>query len=84
MLAVPRAQVAAHGRQHLRIVVDDEKDGLVHDVRSGALVVGERQRDAELRPARLRLDGDLAVVVADEPPDDVEAQARCPAPPAWW
>ena len=30
LLPIPAAEVAAHGRQHLRIVVDDEDDGLVH------------------------------------------------------
>ena len=29
-LPVPRAEIAAHRREHLRIVVDDEEDGLVH------------------------------------------------------
>ena len=33
------------------------------------------QRDAELRAARRRLDFDLGVVVRDQPPDDVEAEA---------
>ena len=42
---------------------------------SGAVDLGERKRDAKLGSARARLDLDLAVVVADQAPDDVEAQA---------
>ncbi len=75
MLPVPGAEVAAHGGEHLRIVVHDEEDGLVQGVASGDVALGERQHDPKLRPARLRLDVDFAVVVADEAPDDVEAQA---------
>ncbi len=76
LLPVAGAQVAAHRGEHLRIVVDDEENGLVHDAPVGAVGLGDRQRDAKLRAARLRLDRDLAVVVLDEPADDVEAEAR--------
>ena len=41
-----------------------------------SLDVGDGQGDAELRSTRGRVDLDLGVVVADQAPDDIEAQPR--------
>ncbi len=51
-LAIARAEIAAHRREHLRVVVDDEDDGFVHDVAAGAPASAMRQRHAELASVR--------------------------------
>src|SRR5690242_10241960 len=53
-------------------------NGLFTNLASPLLLNGG-QRDAELRPSRPRLDGDLSVVVADQPPDDVEPEPHSAA-----
>ena len=47
-LPVPRAEIAAHRREHLRIVVNDKEDGLVHGASPGAVDLGERKGDPKL------------------------------------
>ena len=74
-LPVPRAEIAAHRREHLRIVVNDKEYGLVHGCppAPSASASGRETRNS-VRPGR-RLDLDLGIVVGDQAPDDVEAQA---------
>ena len=53
VLPVPRAQVASHRREHLRIVVDDEENRLVHALApgSGSPSIGSVTRNS-VRPGR--------------------------------
>ena len=73
-LPVPRAEIAAHRREHLRIVVNDEEDGLVHGCppAPSASASGRETRNS-VRPGAVST-LDLGVVVADQAPDDIEAE----------
>ena len=83
-LAVAGAQVAPHRGEHLRVVVDDQEHGLVHDRLSVAPVSASRQRrrgtpcvPAPTRPRSRRR-------CASPAGGRCRGRGRCPGPRAWW
>ena len=72
LLPVPGAQVAPHRREHLRVVVHDQENGLVHDRPSEPSAIGSVTRNS-VRPGcdSTSISPSLC---SDQTPDDVEAE----------
>ena len=74
-LAIPPAQIAAHRRKHLRIVVNDQEDGLVHgcELTPFASAIGSDTRNS-VRPG-VDSTSISASLCLNQSSDDIEAQA---------
>ena len=68
------SQVALDRIQHLRLVVDSQNHRFRHRDQWSRVV--DRQRNPELGSSGARLEVDIAVVAADQPAGDVEAETR--------
>ena len=74
-LPIPSAEIATHRREHLCIVVNDKQVRACSRLSNGSIDLGERKGDSELRSPGGRVDLDLGIVVDDQAPDDIEAEA---------